>query len=525
MSTMEHTQSNRTSSQTESGHSDGSSERSYIAIDLKSFYASVECVERSLNPMTTNLVVADPSRTEKTICLAVSPSLKAYGIPGRPRLFEVVQKVKELNNSRRYYAPAKTFRSSSIQSYELQQDPSLEIDYVTAPPRMQLYMDYSTRIYEIYLKYIAPEDIHAYSVDEVFIDATTYLHTYQMTAHELAKTMIYDILNTTGITATAGIGTNLYLCKVAMDIVAKHMPADKEGVRIAELNERTYRELLWDHTPLIDFWRVGPGYSRKLNQNGMYTMGDIARRSLVDEDRLYKLFGVNAELLIDHAWGWEPCTIAEIKSYKPENNSLSSGQVLQEPYTNSKARIIIREMTESLALDLVSKGLVTDQVILTVGYDIDNLKNPEIASQYQGEIHMDRYGRAVPKHAHGSSNLTLPTSSARLMIDAVLSIYDRVTDPKLLIRRMTVAANHVVYERDLPKQEFIYEQMDLFTDYSQKEQEQKELQEELEKERSIQQAMLHIKKKYGKNAIFKGTDLQEGATALERNRQIGGHKA
>lgn len=501
------------------------SDRTYIAIDLKSFYASVECVERSLNPMLVNLVVADPTRTEKTICLAVSPSLKAYGIPGRPRLFEVVQKVKELNNTRRYYAPSKTFRGSSIYSYELQMDPTLSIDYITAPPRMQLYMQYSTRIYEIYLKYVAPEDIHAYSVDEVFIDATAYLHTYHMTAHELAKVMINDILQTTGITATAGIGTNLYLCKVAMDIVAKHIPADQDGVRIAELNERTYRELLWDHTPITDFWRVGSGYSRKLNQNGMYTMGDIARKSIEDEDRLYKLFGINAELLIDHAWGWEPCTITEIKAYKPENNSLSSGQVLQEPYSNDKTRIIIREMSESLALDLVNKGLVTDQMVLTIGYDIDNLKNPNIAKDYHGEVHVDRYGRSIPKHAHGTANLGRHTASTRLILDAVLPLYDRVTDPRLLIRRLTIAANHVVYERDLPKQDMIYEQMELFTDYEQKELEQQELEQELAKEKSIQQAMISIKKKYGKNAIFKGTDLQEGATALERNRQIGGHKA
>lgn len=500
-------------------------DRIYIAIDLKSFYASVECVERALNPMEVNLVVADAARTEKTICLAVSPTLKAYGIPGRPRLFEVVQKVKELNNTRRYYAPGKTFQGSSIYSYELQHNPALSIDYITAPPRMQLYMQYSTRIYEIYLKYIAPEDIHAYSVDEVFIDATSYLHTYRMTAHELARTMIYDILQTTGITATAGIGTNLYLCKVAMDIVAKHIPADAEGVRIAELNEHTYRELLWDHTPLTDFWRVGSGYSRKLNQNGMYTMGDIARKSIEDEDRLYKLFGINAELLIDHAWGWEPCTITEIKSYKPENNSLSSGQVLQEPYDNSKARIIIREMAETIALDLVNKGLVADQIILTIGYDIDNLKKPDIAQKYHGEIHIDRYGRAVPKHAHGSVNLPEPTASTRLILDAVLPLYDRITDPGLLIRRLNIAVNHVVYEKDLPKKELIYEQMDLFTDYAKKEQEQQQLEQELAKEKSIQQAMINIKKKYGKNAIFKGTDLQEGATGLERNRQIGGHKA
>lgn len=503
-----------------------SENRTYIAIDLKSFYASVECRERGLDPMTTNLVVADQSRTEKTICLAVTPSLKSFGIPGRARLFEVVQKVREANNFRRNKAPNRTFVGKSWDYRELQEHPELELDYIVAPPRMALYMEYSTRIYDIYLRYIAPEDMHIYSVDEVFIDVTPYLKTYNMTARELAITMIRDVLKETGITATAGIGTNLYLCKIAMDIVAKHMDADENGVRIAELDEMSYRRLLWDHRPLTDFWRVGRGYSKKLEAHGLYTMGDIARCSIgkptdyYNEELLYKLFGVNAELLIDHAWGWEPCTIEQIKSYRPATNSISSGQVLTCPYDYEKTRIIVQEMTDMLSLDLVDKGLVTDQLVLTVGYDIENLTDANRRSKYQGEITTDRYGRKIPKHAHGTANLECPTSSTAMMIQAMLALYDRIVDRELLTRRITVVANNVVSEkREQQRQEYV--QMDLFTDYA----EEQKKQEALKREKSIQAALLDIKKRYGKNAVLKGTNLQEGATAKDRNAQIGGHKA
>ena len=488
-------------------------ERSYIAIDLKSFYASVECVERGLDPLTTNLVVADESRTEKTICLAVSPSLKAYGIPGRARLFEVIQRVKEVNASRRRGEP--------------------ELTFLAAPPRMALYMKYSTEIYQIYLKYIAPEDIHVYSIDEVFLDATTYLRTYGITAGELAKKLIREVLDQTGITATAGIGTNLYLCKVAMDIVAKHVEADEDGVRVAQLDEMSYRRLLWEHKPLTDFWRVGRGYARRLAEVGLFTMGDIARCSLgketefYNENLLYRLFGVNAELLIDHAWGWEPVTIADIKAYRPENNSISSGQVLQCPYPFEKARIIVREMTELLALDLAAKKLETDQLVLTIGYDVENLLDENRRKAYHGEVTIDHYGRMVPKHAHGTENLGRLTSSARLMTEAVIRLYERITDPQLLVRRINVTAGHVVEEGSAGAQES-YEQLELFRDYGAPQastREDKKEEERLQKEKKMQQAILELQKKKKKNAVLKGTDLEEGATTRERNRQIGGHKA
>ncbi len=503
-----------------------SDNRIYIAIDLKSFYASVECRERGLDPMTTNLVVADLSRTEKTICLAVSPSLKTWGIPGRPRLFEVVQKVREANNLRRSQAPNRTFSGKSFHYPDLIQNPALELDYIVAPPRMALYMEYSTRIYDIYLRYIAPEDMHIYSVDEVFIDVTPYLKTYNMTARELAITMIREVLKETGITATVGIGTNMYLCKIAMDIVAKRAKADEDGVRIAELDEMSYRRLLWDHKPLTDFWRVGRGYAKKLEANGLYTMGDVARCSIgkeneyYNEELLYSLFGINAELLIDHAWGWEPCTIAEIKAYRPMANSISSGQVLQCPYDFIKARIVTQEMTDLLSLDLVEKGLVTDQLVLTVGYDIENLTDSERKRQYKGEVTIDRYGRRIPKHAHGTINLDFPTASTGMMIQAMMELYDRIVDRNLLVRRITVVANRVVSEKKVEKKEE-YVQMNLFTDY---EAEQKKA-EALKREKDIQNALLDIKKRYGKNAVLKGMNLQEGATAKERNAQIGGHKA
>lgn len=504
--------------------------RIYIAIDLKSFYASVECVERGLDPLNTNLVVADASRTEKTICLAVSPSLKSYGISGRARLFEVVQRVREVNAERRAKAPNHTFSGQSYSDYELRRSPNLELAYITAIPRMAYYMEYSTRIYNIYLKYIAPEDIHVYSIDEVFMDVTNYLNTYMLTPRELAMKIIQDVLSNTGITATAGIGTNMYLCKVAMDIVAKHIPADKNGVRIAELDEMSYRRKLWTHRPLTDFWRVGHGYAKKLEANGLMTMGDVARCSVgktedhFNEGLLYKLFGVNAELLIDHAWGWEPCKIAEIKQYRPSTNSISSGQVLHCPYEYEKAKLIVREMTDQLVLDLVDKRVVTNQMVLTIGYDIENLTNADIAKDYRGEVTTDHYGRKVPKHAHGTANIDRQTSSNRLIMDAVMELFDRIVDKKLLVRRINVVANNIVDERtveDKPK----YEQLDLFTDYEALERQREQENEALNKERRVQEAMLEIKKKYGKNAILKGTNLQEGATARDRNAQIGGHKA
>ncbi len=506
------------------------SEHAYIAIDLKSFYASVECMERGLNPLTTNLVVADESRTEKTICLAVSPSLKAYGISGRARLFEVVQKVKEVNARRRGQAPGRRFLGESFDDTALKSDPSLAVSYITAPPRMAYYIEYSTRIYNVYLKYIAPEDMHVYSIDEVMIDATQYLKTYGLTARELAVKIIRDVLETTGITATAGIGTNLYLCKIAMDIVAKHIAPDRYGVRIAELDEMSYRRMLWSHRPLTDFWRVGRGYARKLEGCGLYTMGDIARCSLgsdadyYNEELLYRLFGVNAELLIDHAWGWEPCTLADIKAYKPDTNSIVSGQVLQCPYSFDKARLVLREMVDSLALNLVDKGLVTDQLVLTIGYDIENLSDPNIRNQYQGEVTVDRYGRRIPKHAHGTANLDCHTSSSILMTDAATALFDRIVNRKLLVRRLSLSANRIVSASSVSVGE-TYEQMDLFTDYEALQKEREEKERILEREQKMQKAVLEIQKKFGKNAILKGINLEEGATAVERNQQIGGHKA
>lgn len=499
-------------------------ERTYIAIDLKSYYASVECNERGLDPLTTNLVVADPSRTEKTICLAVSPSLKSFGIPGRPRLFEVIQKVQEINNNRR--RKAKTFTGKSSDFNELQSNPKLELDYIVAPPRMAYYIEYSTIIYEVYLKYVAPEDIHVYSIDEVFIDATNYLSLYKMTAHDFAMKMIRDVLATTGITATAGIGTNMYLCKIAMDIVAKKMPADKDGVRIAELDEISYRKLLWDHRPLTSFWRVGRGIAKKLESNGMFTMGDVARMSLSQygEDKLYKLFGVNAELLIDHAWGWEPCTIADVKAYKPQSNSLSSGQVLSCPYQFKKAKLVTKEMTDSLVLDLVEKHLVTDQVVLTVGYDIENLKDSKRAKNYTGEVTLDHYGRSVSKHAHGTQNIGKQTSAGSLIEKAVMELFDRIVDPSLLIRRINICVNHLIPESQVVDA-YESEQLTLFTDYAALEKQRAKEKADLARERSRQEAIINIRNRFGKNAILRGMSYEEGATAKERNEQIGGHKA
>lgn len=502
---------------------------SYIAIDLKSFYASIECRERGLDPLTTNLVVADESRTQKTICLAVSPSLKAYGISGRARLFEVVKRVQEVNRERLLHAKGQQFTGESCDDTELKNSPELELSYIAAPPRMALYVKYSTWIYEVYLKYIAPEDIHVYSIDEVFLDVSHYLKIYQMSVRELAGKIVKDVFETTGITATAGIGTNLYLCKVAMDIVAKHAKPDKNGVRIAQLDEMSYRRLLWSHKPLTDFWRVGRGYAGKLAEVGIYTMGDIARCStgkpneFYNEELLYRLFGINAELLIDHAWGYEPCTMKEIKAYRPETNSICMGQVLQCPYDFSKGKLIVREMTDLLALDLVEKRLVTDQLVLTVGYDIENISDEKIRAKYRGKITTDRYGRKVPEHAHGTANLKRKTSSSRLLTDAILELYDRIVNPHLLIRRMNITANHVVDETSVKEQE-TYEQLELFADQSDTRKEKEQEETGLLKERKLQEAMLAVKKRYGKNAILKGTSLEEGATTKDRNGRIGGHK-
>ena len=543
--------------------------KTYISIDLKSFYASVECMERGLDPLNTNLVVADASRTQKTICLAVSPSLKAYGIPGRARLFEVEQKVKEANARRQTRAPKNILDGKSVFATELHENPCLAIDYIAAKPRMALYMSKSTQIYDVYLRYIAPEDIYAYSVDEVFIDASGYLKTYGLNAHDFARLLVREVFKETGITATAGIGPNLYLCKIAMDIGAKHTEADADGVRIAELDEFSYRRLLWDHRPITDFWRVGRGYAKKLAKKSIFTMGDIARCSLgtssdyYNEDLLYKLFGVNAELLIDHAWGYEPCTLAEVKSYRPQRKSLVSGQVLQNAYTYEKTRIVVREMMELLALDLVDKGLLTNQIVLTVGYDIENLSDPERRKAYKGEITVDGYGREIPKHAHGTGNLPFSTSSTKLTTDCVLEVFDRVVDESLLTRRISITANNLVLESEYKRESEVAsaepEQISMFdmlaggddshapervsskeaTAYSEQDKPNSTVvaesisgsagndndEDALEKEKQVQEAMLKIKKRFGKNAILKGTNLQEGATAKERNAQIGGHKA
>lgn len=501
-------------------------QKTYVAIDLKSFYASVECVERELDPLRTNLVVADESRTEKTICLAVSPSLKAYGIPGRARLFEVVQRVAQVNAQRQMKAPGRVLTGKSAFTYLLEKHRDWAVDYIVAKPRMAHYLDFSARIYQIYLKYVAPEDIHPYSIDEVFIDATPYLKIYGVDGRGFASMLIREVLETTGITATAGVGTNLYLCKVAMDILAKHAQPDRWGVRIAELDEMSYRRQLWAHRPLTDFWRVGRGYAKKLEKVGLLTMGDVARCSLgrgdefYNEELLYSLFGVNAELLIDHAWGYEPCTIADIRAYKPSTNSVSSGQVLTCPYSWEKTRLVVREMADQLALDLVEKGLVTSQLTLTIGYDTENFKRPEIAAQYTGQVVTDHYGRKIPKHAHGTVNLDRQLSSTRRIMEAVTSLYDRIADPALLARRLTLCANFLEKESEVAAKPG-FQQLDLFTDPEKQRQEEAEL----EREKRRQQAMLGIKRKFGKNAIVRGMDLEEGATTMARNGQIGGHKA
>lgn len=490
-------------------------QRRYIAIDLKSFYASVECVERGLDPLDTCLVVADASRTEKTICLAVSPALKTLGTGGRPRLFEVVQKVRQANIMRGH-------RGKSFSKKELDAHPEMAIDYIAAPPRMAFYIEYSRRIYEIYLRYIAPEDIHVYSIDEVIMDVTSYLDTYKMSPHELAMRMIRDVLRETGVTATAGIGTNMYLCKIAMDIKAKKMIPDKDGVRIAELDEMSYRRELWEHTPLTDFWRVGHGIAERLAQYGIVTMGDIARMSLKNEDFLYRLFGVNAELLIDHAWGWEPVTMDLVKAYRPESSSMGSGQVLHSPYTAANARNVALEMADSLSLDLLERRVLTDQIVLTVGYDTESLTNPEIRAKYNGKIKTDHYGRLVPVHAHGTSNIDRPTSSGKILTETVASLYDRIINPDLLVRRLTITACHLIREDQIKKRPIVV-QPDLFADPEETLRRVKAEKAYREKDRRQQEAILKIKKMFGKNAILKGINYAEGATQRDRNRQIGGH--
>lgn len=505
-------------------------DRVYAAIDLKSFYASVECVERGLDPLNANLVVADTSRTEKTICLAVSPSLKAYGIPGRARLFEVNERVRDINAKRKHDAPGKTLTGESVFADELRSDPSLALSFIAAPPRMSFYMEYSTRVYEVYLRYIAPEDIHVYSIDEVFLDLTPYVELYKTNAHDLTMRLIREVLCETGITATAGIGSNLYLAKIAMDIEAKHAVPDKDGVRIAELDEMQYRRSLWNHRPLTDFWRIGNGYAEKLAANGIFTMGDIARCSIgresdyQNEELLYRLFGINAELLIDHAWGYEPCTIAEIKAYRPASNSICSGQVLQSAYTAEKARIVAHEMADALSLDLLDKCCVADQFMLAIGYDIDSLNDPTVKKAYKGEIHKDHYGRLVPKHTNGTANLGCATSSSKRIIAAILDIYDEIVNPLLLVRRITITANHVQNEASVSRTDGS-EQLDLFADFDAAERERAMDEQDAGRERRTQEAVLSIKKKYGKNAILKGMNYLDGATAAMRNEQIGGHKA
>ena len=503
-----------------------SENRTYIAIDLKSFYASVECVERGLDPMSVNLVVADKSRTEKTICLAVSPALKSFGISGRARLFEVTERVRAINYNRRLSLPGRRFSGKSSDIGELSANPSLELDYIVAPPRMALYIDYSARIYEIYLNHVAPEDIHVYSIDEVFIDVTHYLKVLRMNGREFASMLIKEVFAATGITATAGVGTNLYLAKVAMDIVAKHVLADSDGVRIAELDEMSYRRLLWGHRPLTDFWRIGRGYARTLESNGIYTMGDIARCSLgnatdtYNEALLYRLFGVNAELIIDHAWGYEPCTMKEIKAYRPESNSVGSGQVLHCPYTFDKARLIVREMADALSLDLFERGLATSQIVLTVNYDSENLT----AADSTFDVSSDFYGRKVPKHAHGSINLGRYTSSSRIIVEYTDSLYLRIVNPNLTVRRLNIVATGVIHESDVKAATPVL-QLDLFTDYEEAERQREREDASLKREKKVQGAIVDIKKKYGKNAILKGMNFEEGSTAKDRNAQIGGHKA
>lgn len=489
--------------------------RTYACIDLKSFYASCECVERGLDPLKTNLVVADKSRTEKTICLAVTPSLKSFGLSGRSRLYEVISKVKEINELRK---KDNKLTRKSFNIDEINKNKEVELDYIVAPPRMGLYMKYSTRIYDIYLKYISSDDIFAYSIDEVFCDITDYLNLYKKSAIEFITMIINDVYKTTGITATAGIGTNLYLAKIAMDIVAKHAKPNKDGARIAYLNENLYKKVLWTHEPLTDFWRIGRGTSNRLKEYGMYTMGDVARKSLENEDLLYKIFGINAEILIDHAWGYEPSTIKDVKSYRPSSTSISEGQVLQEAYDYKKAKLVIREMTENLSLTLINKGYVTDHISLTIIYDVENIKNPKYRRLYSGEIVLDNYGRKMPKPSHGTIKIDHKTSSSKIIIDTVIKLYDKIINPLLLIRKLNVAFFNLEKKEKVKKQ-IQLEQLNLF-DSNPKIDPVKE-----EKDNIVQETIIKIKNKYGKNAILKAMDLEEGATSIMRNKQIGGHSS
>lgn len=493
-------------------------ERTYVAIDLKSFYASVACVELGRDPLTTNLVVADESRTEKTICLAVSPSLKQYGVPGRARLFEVHEIVDDVNRRRLRMSGRTALAGGSTDDRELRSHPELAVEFIAAPPQMARYLEVSADIYKVYLQYFAPEDMHVYSVDEVFIDITDYLETYRLGPEALVRKLILEVLEKTGVTATAGIGTNLYLCKVALDVEAKKIPPDENGVRIASLDEMSYRRQLWTHRPLTDFWRIGRGTAGRLDRLGVETMGDLARASLQAEDQLYRLFGRNAELLIDHAWGYEPCTMADIKAYRPANHSISSGQVLQRPYPYDQARLVAGEMADELAMDLTEKQLVTDQVVLTVGYDAENLRDPARAHRYEGPVKNDYYGRPVPKHAHGSEKLPVPTAGRTAIHDAVLRIFDRAVDPDLLVRRLTVAAGRVLSRKEA---EEAPRQMDFFSDGGAEGQGQ----QRDRRDQALQEAAAVLRERYGKGVLFHACDLQEGATALERNRQIGGHRA
>ena len=495
--------------------------RQYIAIDLKSFYASVECVERGLDPLTTNLVVADVSRTEKTICLAVSPSLKKYGIPGRARLFEVIQAVKKINKERLKNAPNHVFTGKSFDENELARNPSLELDYIAATPQMAHYITKSAEIYNIYLKYINAEDIHVYSIDEMFADVTKYTKVYKKDAEGIATMMILDVYKQTGITATGGIGENLYLAKVALDIISKHTKQNKDGVRIGKLDELSYRKLLWEHTPLTDFWRIGRGYTSRLFKHGLITMGDIARQSLIDEDVLYQEFGINAELLIDHAWGYEPVTIEDIKKYKPKNNSLSIGQVLSRPYTHNEARLIIKEMADSLSMDLTKKELLTDQIVIAFGYDIGDVTEKMNESQ----LEKDWYGRTVPTGEHGSINLTHFTSSTTEIMNAATKLYDKLVNKKLHVRRIFIVASRVINEKDIDKVTPKYEQLNLFMSEEEFSQRKKVNSVEEMKEKKLQKTIINIKDKYGKNSVLKGMNYEKSGTTIERNKQIGGHKA
>ena len=502
--------------------------RQYIAIDLKSFYASVECNERGLDPLDANLVVADESRTDKTICLAVSPSLKSMGVPGRPRLFEAKRAVEEVNRARLGAAPGRTFTGQSVFASELAADPGLAVDFIVAQPRMAYYMEYSRSIVEIYLRYVSPEDLLVYSIDEVFIDVTPYLETYKTTAHDFAMKLIREVLKETRITATAGVGTNLYLAKIAMDIVAKKMPADADGVRIADLDEISYREKLWAHRPLTDFWRIGKGIARRLESRGLYTMGDVARCSegrpdeYYNEDLLYRMFGVNAELLIDHAWGWEPALIADCKAYVPENRSLSSGQVLSRPYEAVKAKLVVMEMADALSLDLVRKGFLTDQIVLDVNYDTENARNETLR---ETDKQSDFYGRSVPKPAHGSVNLSEFTASTEQIMAAVSDLFDRIVDTRFTVRRLNIGAVHLITEDEVRNEEALPHQMDLFADFGEAAERRAAEEERSRKEKNLQKALLSVRDRYGKNSVVRGMNMLDGATAIERNSQIGGHKA